>query len=112
MKILFDQNISHRLIQYVHDLYPEAKQVRELGIEDATDREIWKYAKKEGYTIATFDADFYDFSLIWGHPPKIIWIRSRNQTTIEIERLLRKHYSSIIDFSRDNELACLELLNI
>ncbi|ASS50336.1 MAG: hypothetical protein A3D31_12270 [Candidatus Fluviicola riflensis] len=112
MKILFDQNISHRLVQRVLDLYPEAKQVRELGIENSTDREIWEYAKKEAYTIATFDADFYDFSLIWGHPPKIIWIRSRNQTSTEIEHLLRRHYTSIIDFAIDDELACLELLNI
>lgn len=33
MKLLFDQNISHRLVNQIIDIFPEAKQVRELGIE-------------------------------------------------------------------------------
>ncbi len=31
MKILFDQNISFRVIKGIQDLFPLAKQVRELG---------------------------------------------------------------------------------
>jgi predicted nuclease of predicted toxin-antitoxin system len=70
MKLLFDQNISHRLISLIQDILPEAKQVRQIGLENSTDKQIWEYAKENDYIIVTFDADFYDFSLVWGHPPK------------------------------------------
>ncbi len=111
MNLLFDQNISHRLVNRIQDIFPNAKQLRNIGIENFTDRKIWEFAKNKGYTIVTFDSDFYDFSVVWGHPPKIIWIRTLNQTTTEIEFLLRKHFQNIIDFRKDDNLACLEILS-
>ena len=33
MKLLFDQNISHRLISLIQDILPEAKQVSQIGLE-------------------------------------------------------------------------------
>jgi predicted nuclease of predicted toxin-antitoxin system len=60
MKLLFDQNISHRLINRIQDILSHSHQVRELNLENATDKEIWEYAKENGFTIVTFDADFYD----------------------------------------------------
>ncbi len=46
MKLLFDQNISFRLVKRIKDIFPEAKQVRELLLENATDIEIFEYAIK------------------------------------------------------------------
>ena len=45
MKLLFDQNISHRLLNNIQDILPEAKQVRNLGLENNSDKQIWEYAK-------------------------------------------------------------------
>ena len=73
MKLLFDQNISFRLIRRIVDLFPESKQVRELGLENATDFEIFEHAKRNDYAIVTFDSDFCDLNIIKGFPPKIIW---------------------------------------
>jgi predicted nuclease of predicted toxin-antitoxin system len=58
MKLLFDQNISFRIVSKLKDTFSEAQQVRELGLENSTDREIWEYAKRNDYTVVTFDADF------------------------------------------------------
>ncbi|MBL1281099.1 MAG: DUF5615 family PIN-like protein [Fluviicola sp.] len=110
MKILFDQNISFRLIKRISDIFPEAKQVRSLGLENSSDKEIWNFANENAYTIITFDADFYNFSLIWGHPPKIVWIRTGNKTSAEIESILRNHEKNIECFISDKELACLEII--
>ena len=112
MKLLFDQNISHRLLKQIIDLFPHAKQVRELGLENFTDKHIWEFAKENEYSIVTFDADFYDFSIIWGHPPKIIWIRTHNQTTKNIEEILRKHFNTIEDFLNESSLSCLEIIKV
>ena len=64
MKLLFDQNISHRLISLIQYILPEARQVRQMGLENSSDKQIWEYAKEHDFTIVTFDDDFYDFSLV------------------------------------------------
>jgi predicted nuclease of predicted toxin-antitoxin system len=62
VKLLFDQNISFRIISKIINNFPEAKQVRQLGIENDLDIDIWYFAKKYDYTIVTYDSDFYDLS--------------------------------------------------
>jgi predicted nuclease of predicted toxin-antitoxin system len=89
MKLLFDQNISFRVIKGINDLFPLAKQVRELRLENYSDRSIWEFAKKENYSIVTFDSDFFDLNLILGSPPKIIWLRIGNATSEDIIQLFR-----------------------
>jgi len=51
MKLLFDQNISFRVVKGLETIFPLAKQIRELKLENSTDREIWEYAKREGYNL-------------------------------------------------------------
>ena len=110
MKLLFDQNISFRVLPLIKDIFPEANQIHQLGLKDKTDREIWEYAKENNYVIVTFDGDFYDFSLVWGHPPKIIWLRVANHVTKEVASVLRVHHETITLFGQDEELACLEII--
>jgi len=111
MKLLFDQNISFRLLKLVQDILPEAQQVRNLNLENASDRSIWEYAKIHGFTIVSFDRDFYDLSLLWGHHSKIIWLRTNIQTTKHLEGLLRTRLSDLEKFMQDEQLACLEIVS-
>jgi predicted nuclease of predicted toxin-antitoxin system len=112
MKLLFDQNISFRILKRVIDFIPSANQVRTLGLENAKDIEIWNYARENGYTIVTFDTDFYDLSLIKGVPPKIIWLRFGNRPTNDLVAILQKNIDIIKDFIEIEEykqMACLEI---
>lgn len=112
MKLLFDQNISFRVIKKISKEYPEAKQVRELGLENYSDLEILEFAKEKEYTIVTFDSDFYDLVNLFGHPPKIIWLRVGNSTTNFIADLLLEKSNLIKDFIESpalRDLACLEI---
>ena len=104
MKLLFDQNISYRIIAKLSDYFPDCKQVKELGLANAEDIDIWDYARKNDYIIVTFDADFYDISLIHGCPPKIIWLRTGNMITNQIADLLKKNLMDIADFYSQPEL--------
>lgn len=88
MKLLFDQNISFRIRKKILDHFPDCKHVSDCGLRDTQDSEIWDYAKANQFAIVTYDSDFYDISLINGHPPKIIWIRIGNLNTEEIANLL------------------------
>jgi|WetSurMetagenome_2_1015567.scaffolds.fasta_scaffold498024_1 predicted nuclease of predicted toxin-antitoxin system len=112
MKLLFDQNISFRVIKGVLPVFPLAKQLRELGLENATDREIWEFAKKEDYTIVTFDSDFYDLTLLLGIPPKVIWLRLGNTSTDNLIRIITENQDVISEFVESPEhrlLGCLEI---
>lgn len=112
MKLLFDQNISFRAIKHLKTLFPEGLQVRELGLENATDIQIWNYAKTEHYAIVTFDGDFYDLVTLYGHPPKLIWLRIGNTSTQDLVRNINTHFDLIKAFLTDSaykEVACLEI---
>jgi len=112
MKILFDQNISFRLIKKISQLYPNAKQVRQLGLENQFDIKIWKFAKSNNYTVVTFDVDFIDLINLKGHPPKIIWLKTGNITTDSLAKLFDANFELIRDFIRNEdakEIAFLEI---
>ena len=59
--------------------------------------------KKMNSSLVTFDTDFYDLSLLLGNPPKIVWIRTFNQTTKNIELILRKHINDLIEFQKEKK---------
>ncbi len=112
MKLLFDQNISFRIVKRISIKFPESKQVRELGLENVSDKRIWSYAKNENYTIVTFDSDFYNLSALYGHPPKVIWLKTGNISTNNIANTLEKNFVLIEAFLTDNnykEIACIEI---
>lgn len=112
MKLLLDQNISFRVVKKIAQRFPEAIQVRLLGLENYPDRKIWEYAKSNGYTIVTFDADFYDLAKLYGPPPKIIWLRTGNTTSNYIVQLLTTHAEVIREFIENpiyTHISCLEI---
>ena len=71
MKLLFDQNLSFRLPQALADIYQGALHVRHLALTEADDKEIWLYAAANDCVIVSKDSDFYQRSLLHGHPPKV-----------------------------------------
>ena len=109
MKLLFDQNISFRIIKILNNKFPGAAQIRELHLENSSDFEIWNYAKRYDYCIVTFDADFSNFSSLYGHPPKIIWLRTGNTKTLYIANLLIQKEELIKVFLDDADISCLEI---
>ena len=109
MKLLFDQNLSFKLVGRLADLFPESDQVRRLGLDQADDHAIWQYAKLYGFVLVTQDSDFADLAALYGPPPKVVWLRCGNQPTQAIEELLRRHAGTIQSFGLDNDADCLEI---
>ena len=109
MKLLFDQNLSPRLVNLLSDLYPDSNHVYPLGLDQALDKEVWEYARRESFLVVTKDADFSDLCMLLGSPPKVIWIRRGNCQTADIEMLLRQHYSDIEALDKDMLMGVLTL---
>ena len=108
MKLLFDQNLSFRLCERLADLFPGSVQVRAVGLHRADDLQLWTYAREQGLTIVSLDADFADLSILHGAPPKVIWLRCGNRPTEYVERLLRQYASAIVGLERGDQ-TCLEI---
>ena len=112
MKLLFDQNISFRVVGLLKDSFPEINHVKEFDMQYATDRQIWNFAKENDYNIVTFDSDFYDLVTLYGHPPKIIWLRLGNTSSQNLTRIFINHSESIKKFLTDlnyKDLSCIEI---
>lgn len=109
MKLLFDQNVSPSLPRRLADIYPESVHVRAVGLRDESDAAIWEYAKVQGYAIVSKDSDFQQRSLLYGGPPKFIWLRVGNCPVSRIESILRTHSAVIHTFDLDNSKSHLML---
>ena len=113
MKLLFDQNLSSDLRERLQDLFPGSCHVMDpdVGLRDADDKtddsEIWEYAKRRAFAIASTDSDFLRLSCKNGFPPKVI-LMPGNCTLEGIERILRERYDDLLAFYK-NEQGVLDL---
>jgi predicted nuclease of predicted toxin-antitoxin system len=95
MKLLFDENLSPKLPGLVATLFPNSTHVRECGLRGLPDEEVWEYARANGFTIISKDSDFQQRSLLYGHPPKIVWLRIGNCTRKQLLQLITSHEQDI-----------------
>ena len=109
MKLLFDQNVSPRLISLLDDLFPGSNHVFLLQLDTADDAEIRAYAAANDFVIVTKDADYSELHSLFGAPPKVIWIRQGNCATGTIERILRNHFDNICRLRDDIESGILAI---
>ena len=109
MKLLFDQNLSPRLPVLLGDLYEGSVHVRDVGLLEADDAILWEYAKRNNFIITTKDSDFQARSLLYGGPPKVIWLAVGNCTVQFIEGLLRKHSATLHTFARDSRKSYMRI---
>ncbi len=107
MKLLFDQNLSRFLVERVGEEFKGSLHVIQLGLDQATDREIWDWAGEHGFTIVSKDSDFHDLAASSVPPPKAIWLRVGNASTGDIERVLHDNTERMLDFENESQKALL-----
>lgn len=110
MKLLFDENLAPSLVSVLADLFPQSEHVARIGLGTAPDREVWEYAREHLYTLVSKDSDFHELSLLYGSPPKVIWIRRGNCTTRQIELILRNKLEDIRSLVDNPESTYLVIL--
>ena len=108
-RLLLDQNLSPRLPPRLADVFTEALHVSVLGLDTASDQDVWEYARQNDCIIVTKDADFGEIGLLRGFPQKVIWIRRGNCSTRDIEALLRENLDTIMALSNDPQTGMLTL---
>jgi predicted nuclease of predicted toxin-antitoxin system len=111
MKILIDANISWRVKKLLNFNGIEIFHVLDFFKNDEKDFVIWEYALNNNMCILTNDSYFLNFLAIKGFPPKIILLKTGNQTTYNISQLLNKSFQEINSLLYDNIAGAIEINN-
>ena len=89
MKIWIDAQLPPTLAQWLKETFSlEAFALRDLGLRDAQDRDIFEAARTENAVIMTKDSDFVDLVCRLGSPPQILWLTCGNVTNRNLRKLL------------------------
>jgi predicted nuclease of predicted toxin-antitoxin system len=111
VKLLFDHNISHKLVARLADIFPESSQTRLLNLGRTNDPQLWLIAKAHGFVFVSKDRDVAELAIFRGAPPKVIWLRMGNCKTAAIEETIRANVRVIEEFVADYDRVVLELFD-
>jgi len=110
MKILLDANISWKLVNKLEPIYGKCAHVDLIGLNvPSNDIDIWKYAQENEYIIITKDNDFLNLLEIEGYPPKIVLIKTGNNSSKALFELIVTIKPMIEDLIK-NEYGVLEIV--
>lgn len=109
MKLLLDENLSRRIIPLLLADYPGSSQIALLQLETSSDRQIWEYARANDFIIVTRDSDFHELSTLYGSPPKIIWLKTGNQSKTSTLRSLLDRKEEIFSALLQKDKNCIEI---
>jgi predicted nuclease of predicted toxin-antitoxin system len=109
LRLLFDQNLSPKLVERLADAFPGSTHVSFAGLDRATDEEVFAHALQQGYAVVSKDSDFAEMAQLRSRSPKVVWLRLGNRATREIEAVLKGHRQAMEDLERSPDLRVLEL---
>ena len=107
MKLIFDENLSPKLPRLLDSQFPDSVHVRDCGLKGQSDQAIWEYARAHGLTLVSKDGDFYQRNLLFGAPPKLVWLCLGNCTRQQLLFLLLKHEKAILALDSEPESVLL-----
>ena len=103
MKLLFDANLSPKLVARLAELFPDSMHVFDTGLARFTsDETIWEYARSQRFVIVTADSDFLRLAHTRGTPPKVVRLENCNYRTERVEHLLRRHAVLIAELEQSS----------
>ncbi len=110
MKLLFDANMSFRIVKKLEIHFPDCLHVSKTGLNlPVSDRIIWQFALQNDYTIVTYDEDFYELSNLYNSPPKVVWLRFGNLPVQLIAERIVLFKKDIEALHLDTQIRLLEI---
>jgi predicted nuclease of predicted toxin-antitoxin system len=109
MKLLIDENISHRMLSIIEEYFPGSVHVKNISEAPVSGRFIWEHAKEYGYIIVTYDEDSYEWQQLRGFPPYVVWLRFGNASTKYITQKLLNQKDNILKLANNNEEGTLKI---
>ena len=89
MIIWVDSQLSPAVARWITETFGlEAHAVRDLGLRNAKDPEIFRAARQEGIVVLSKDSDFVDLVERLGPPPKVLWLTCGNTSNTWLKHVL------------------------
>jgi len=97
MTVWLDAQLSPRLARWLAETFNlTALSVRDAGLRDAEDVEIFSAAKKAADVVITKDSDFVELLERHGPPPKIIWLTCGNTSDAALRKILTANFQEAL----------------
>ena len=95
MKIVVDQQLPPVLAIWLRSQGLDARHVRELGLRDRPDHEIWREALRHGSVVLSRDADFANFARqdVGG---RLVWLRTGNCSNAVLIETFERQWPAIL----------------
>jgi predicted nuclease of predicted toxin-antitoxin system len=104
MMIWIDAQLSPAIAAWIESSFPVgAKAVRDLGLRDAVEEEIFAAAKRENAVVMTKDRDFVELLRRLGPPPQVIWVRCGNTSNVRLKEVLTRTLSKALELLATGE---------
>ncbi|MEX0772325.1 MAG: DUF5615 family PIN-like protein [Balneolales bacterium] len=105
MKVLIDAQLSPSIAAWINKSFGNIKAIstRSVKLNAAEDKEIYLYAKHNGYVIMSKDDDFLRLIEQHGMPPQLIWVTCGNTSNAEMKAILLKTILKVKDLIENGE---------
>ncbi|MGH7577912.1 MAG: DUF5615 family PIN-like protein [Longimicrobiales bacterium] len=101
MTLWLDAQISPAMAPWLHMRFGiDTVAVRDMGLREAEDVEIFDRAKSAGVVVMTKDSDFVELLDRRGPPPQVIWLRSGNTSNARLKQLLGHAFGQVLEMIR------------
>jgi predicted nuclease of predicted toxin-antitoxin system len=110
VKLLLDENISRRLLPVLGPAFPGSTRVSLEGLQQASDIEVWQFAKLHDFVVVTKDDDFTALSSLHGRPPCLIKLSVGNCDNDQVAQILLSRRDQIEDQFVDPSVSMVELI--
>lgn len=104
MKLWLDAQLSPEMASWIEKHFAiETVPVRNVGLRDASDAQIFEAAKQAGVVLITKDSDFSQLIQHLGSPPKVIWLRCGNTSNERLRQIFDKTLRSAVELLEAGE---------
>lgn len=104
MTIWVDAQLSPAIATWISSTFGvTALALRDIGLRDAEDSEIFEAAKAQGVIFMTKDSDFVDLVDRLGSPPQIIWLTCGNTSNAQLREILSATLPQALELLRSGE---------
>ncbi len=102
--IWLDAHLSPRLAEWIREsLGHDAVPIRDLGLRDAEDTEIFSRGREAQAILLTKDRDFAEMVVRQGSPPVVIWLRCGNTSEGRLKEILSTHLADALQLLKSGE---------
>ncbi len=105
MKFWLDAQLPPSLAAWMAQQFSvEAQALRDLGLREAADIEIFQAAKQPGVVIVTKDRDFVELVQRMGAPPQVLWLTCGNLTNTHLRQLFVRTFPQALQLLTEGEI--------